>query len=458
MRSQRRILRGLSLRRLLNDQRGAVMAIVGLAIIPLFAIIGLAIDTTRAYLTKSRLWSAVDAAALAGGRVYEADYRDDDIHMFFESNFPDGFMNAVVEPLEIEPDDVNRKITVTAQATIPTTFMRVLGIDSMTIAASSEVMLESQSIEVALVLDITGSMDVGSRMEDLRDAADELVDILVQDVQEPFYSKLALVPYSIGVNVGSYANDVRGTYTNDTCIWSAAPTCRYYRFRRASDSNWTTQEISTCVTERTGSEAYTDAAPSVAPLGKNYPAPGSYNPCPSSAIVPLTSNKTLLHDEIDDLDPVGSTAGHIGIAWGWYILSPNFGYLWDAESQPAAYDAEDLIKVAILMTDGEFNTVYRNGVLAQNSTSGSGSNAYKINQNSLNGSSYNQAEQLCTAMKDQGILVYTVAFDVAGSQAEDIMEECATDPTYAYNPSDGTELKDAFRAIARRVSTLRLSR
>jgi Flp pilus assembly protein TadG len=65
MRSQRRIFRALSLMRLLRDQRGAVMAIVGLAIIPLFAIIGLAIDTTRAYLTKSRLWSAVDAAALA---------------------------------------------------------------------------------------------------------------------------------------------------------------------------------------------------------------------------------------------------------------------------------------------------------------------------------------------------------------------------------------------------------
>ena len=457
MRSQRRILRGLSLRRLLKDQRGAVMAIVGLAIIPLFAIIGLAIDTTRAYLTKSRLWSAVDAAALAGGRVYEADYRDDDIHMFFESNFPDGFMNAVVEPLEIAPDDVNRKITVTAQATIPTTFMRVLGIDSMTIAASSEVSLESKSVEVSLVLDVTGSM-AGSRIVDLRDAANELVDIVVQDVQEPFYSKVALVPYSMAVNVGSYANAVRGTYTNNTCTWSDAPTCRYYRFRRASDSNWTTQEVRTCVTERTGTEAYTDAAPSAAPLGKNYPAPGSHNPCLSATIVPLTSDRSLLHDEIDDLEPAGSTAGHIGIAWGWYMLSPNFGYLWDAESEPAAYDEEDLVKVAILMTDGEFNTVYRNGVVAKNSTSGSGSLAYQINQNSLNGSSYNQAEQLCAAMKDQGILVYTVAFDVAGSQAEAIMEECATDPSYAYNPSDGTELKDVFRAIARRVSTLRLSK
>jgi Flp pilus assembly protein TadG len=454
MRSQRRIFRALSLRRLLRDQRGAVMAIVGLAIIPLFAIIGLAIDTTRGYLAKSRLWSAVDAAALAGGRVYDADFRDDDIQMYFDSNFPDGFMSAAVEPLDIDPDDVNRTITVTAQATIPTTFMRVLGIDTMTISATSEVMLESQSIEVSLVVDITGSME--EDMDDLREAADELVDIVVQDVQEPFYSKLALVPYSMGVNVGGYANDVRGTYTNNTCSWSNAPTCRYYRFRNQSDGDWTTQQISTCVSARTGAEAYTDAAPSVAPVGKSFPSPD--NPCPSNTIIPLTSNKTLLHDEIDDLDHGGSTAGHIGIAWGWYMLSPNFGYLWDADSQPAAYDAEDLIKVAILMTDGEFNTVHRNGVTAKNSGSGSGSSNYKINQNSLNGSSFNQAEQLCAAMKDQGIVVYTVAFNVDGSQAEEIMEECATDPSYAYDPSGGTELKEAFRAIARRISTLRLSR
>jgi Flp pilus assembly protein TadG len=457
MRSQRRIPGGPSLRRLLKDQRGAVMAIVGLAIIPLFAIIGLAIDTTRGYLAKSRLWSAVDAAALAGGRVYEADYRDDDIQMYFDSNFPDGFMSAVLEPLDIDPDDVNRTITVTAQATIPTTFMRVVGIDTMTISASSEVMLESQSIEVSLVLDITGSMV--DHMEDLRDAADELVDLVVQDVQTPFYSKLALVPYSMGVNVGSYANDVRGSYTNNTCTWSADPTCRYYRFRRFSDSNWTTQEISTCVSERAGSEAYTDAAPSSAPVGKNYPAPGTHNPCPPNTIIPLTSNKTLLHDEIDALEHGGSTAGHIGIAWGWYMISPNFAYLWDADSQPAAYGAEDLVKVAILMTDGEFNTVYRNGVVARDSTSGSSWNQYRINQFSHNGSAYDQAEQLCAAIKEQDIVVYTVTFgDAVGTQAEEIMEGCATDSSYAYNASDGTELKDAFRAIARRVSTLRLSR
>jgi Flp pilus assembly protein TadG len=447
------------LRQLLRDDRGGLVAIVGLAIIPLFGAVGLAVDGSRAYLAKSRLWSAVDAAALAGGRVYLSDTRDDDVRMYFETNFPDGFMGADVEPLEIVPDDVNRTITVTARATIPTTFMRVLGTDSVNITASSEVILESKNVEVSLVLDITGSMNTpSSKISDLRDAANQLVDMVVQDVQEPFYSKIALVPYSSAVNMGSkaLAQQVRGPYTSGAICWN--PTCENYRFENA-DHDTTTFRISNCVTERTGPEAYTDASPSVALVGRHFPPPGSYNPCPASAIVPLTSNRAVLHERIDDLVAVGSTAGHIGIAWGWYMVSPNFGYLWPTESQPADYDAEDLVKVAIIMTDGEFNTVYYNGVVAENSTEGSGEDDYKIDEDSLNGSSNEQALALCNAMKAAGIVIYTVGFLIPeGGSTRERMEQCATEPDYAYYAEDGTELKQHFRAIAMKVSTLRLSK
>ena len=63
----------------------------------------------------------------------------------------------------------------------------------------------------------------------------------------------------------------------------------------------------------------------------------------------------------------GSTAGHIGTAWGWYMISPTFSYLWPTASQPAAYGEDHLFKIVILMTDGEFNTFYCNGVISQDS-------------------------------------------------------------------------------------------
>ena len=88
MSSQRQSFRGAAWRRLLVEQRGAVAAIMGLAIIPLFAVVGLAIDTGRGYMLKSKLSYAIDAAGLAGGRAFDTDHRREDIMMFFEANFP----------------------------------------------------------------------------------------------------------------------------------------------------------------------------------------------------------------------------------------------------------------------------------------------------------------------------------------------------------------------------------
>lgn len=445
-------------RSLMRDTGGASIVFVAASIVPLMAFIGLGTDAARGYLVKARLSQALDAAGLAGAQnAYDPPVMNQDIQMFFAANFPSGFMDSTLTGPTYNYDEPNNKLTVTASAKVPTTFMRVLGFNDMTVSSTTEVTLQSRNVEVALVLDITGSM-AGQRIIDLKDAANELIDIVVHDTQTPFYSKLGLVPYSIGVNVGGYATQIRGSYTNNTCTWPAAPTCRYYQFRRASDNNWTTQEISTCVTERTGANAYTDVPPSTTLVSPNYPAPGTYNPCPSSPIVPITSDKTLLHAQINALAEAGSTAGHIGIAWGWYLVSPNFGYLWPAANQPAAYGTEDLVKVVVIMTDGEFNTTYRNGVLAKDSTSGSGTNAYKINENATNGSSLDQALQLCTAMKSAGVIVYTVGFDIAGTGAQTVMQQCASKPEYAYEPADGAELKDVFRDIAKSISKLRLSK
>lgn len=446
--------------RLARDTRGNLSVLVGFCAIALVGGVGIAIDTSVAYNVREQLGAAVDAAALAGARAFASPNRDADIQNFFDANFQEGYMSSVLEPLDIAVDNEARTVTVTARATIPTFFMRVLGQESTDVAASAEATLSSRDVEVALVLDVTGSME--DDMDDLRAAANELVDIVVQDLQEPFYSKVALVPYSVGVNVGSYADQVRGTYTADTtCEHPAVPTCETYRFKNAYNGNWTEQDISTCVTERTGVHAYTDEAPNLAPVGRNFPRP-DHNPCPAATIVPLSSNKTALHNSINALTDGGSTAGQIGIAWGWYLVSPNFGYLWPAASQPKQYGevhlGQEVMKVVIIMTDGEFNTVYNSGVIAKDSGSGSGDARYKINQNSTNGNPYVQAAELCAGMKAEGVIVYTVGFDISNStNVTNLLNGCASQPEYVYMPETGTELKQAFRDIAVQVSNLRIS-
>ena len=109
MSTKRQSMQGTALRRLLLEQRGGVAAIIGLAIIPLFAVIGLAIDTGRGYMLKSKLSYAIDAAGLAGGRAFDTDLREEDIAMFFEANFPTGYMGGAPpgHPVVTFDDDEN---------------------------------------------------------------------------------------------------------------------------------------------------------------------------------------------------------------------------------------------------------------------------------------------------------------------------------------------------------------
>jgi hypothetical protein len=61
-------------------------------------------------------------------------------------------------------------------------------------------------------------------------------------------------------------------------------------------------------------------------------------------------------------------------------------------------------------------------------------------------------------MKAAGILVYTIGFGIAdGTTASNLMRNCATDRDHAYLASTGDELRQAFREIATRIASLRLT-
>jgi Flp pilus assembly protein TadG len=173
------------------DQRGSVAVIVGAAIIPLIGALGLATDTARGYLVKARLSQALDAAALAGGKVYFSTQRDADIKKYFAANFPSAstpiydspykatFMDAKVTLNTPVNGGVSGKenLTLKAQATIPTTFMRVLGFDTVTVDATSQVTRAISALDVIISMDFSGSMaSPTTKITSARDAAITFVD------------------------------------------------------------------------------------------------------------------------------------------------------------------------------------------------------------------------------------------------------------------------------------------
>ncbi len=537
----RRVRRRITPRRIARGRRGSVMTWAALLMVPLLGFLGLGLDTSRAYMVRARLSQALDAATLAAGRSNTDDIAAEArAHNVFKANFPPGFMNAAVTGPSFVFNNTDHTVKSTATAEVSTYFMHLVGHRTFRVTVSTEVKRNANSLEIALVLDITGSMS-GSKIFDLKSAAKDLIDTVVWDDQSQYYSKVAIVPYSNGVNVGALAASVRGAtpsplpitnasranpvvitapnhgfkngdkvfitgvkgmtqinndpdnaptattnpqywvvadqtantfelarsngssangkswgkYTSGGVIDCLAPGCEFQQFISAAGSSRIFR-ISTCASERIGAEAYSDAAPGTAALGRHYPADS--NPCPANTILPLTADRTLLKNKVDALATDGSTAGQTGIAWGWYMISPEFGYLWPGASAPAAYGAPELIKIAVIMTDGEFNTGYCNGVIAKDSGSGSGSTSDHINCNATNGSSASQALKQCQAMKQKGIVVFTVGFDLDTQAAKDLMKQCATSETYAYLASNGAALKEAFRSIAINISRLRLSR
>jgi Flp pilus assembly protein TadG len=158
--------------------------------------------------------------------------------------------------------------------------------------------------------------------------------------------------------------------------------------------------------------------------------------CNEATPVALTTDKDTLEDYIDSLNAGGGTAGHMGLAWGRYMLSPDWSDAFDTDSKPLAWNKPDTQKILIMMTDGAFNSTYHGNL----------------------GNSFNQAKAQCDdARHNDNVLIYTIAFN-APSEGEQILDYCASGPEFVFNANNGQDLLDAYTAIAASISDLRLAK
>lgn len=156
--------------------------------------------------------------------------------------------------------------------------------------------------------------------------------------------------------------------------------------------------------------------------------------CNVATPVPLTSDLTTLTDYIAGLTAGGGTAGHLGVNWGRYIMSPDWSAVWPNGSTPLGYNVPDTKKVLIMMTDGNFNRTHHADL----------------------GTSFEQAQAYCDDAKTDGILIYTVAFN-APEDGEAILEYCSSGVDFAFEADSSQELLDAYTAIANSIADLRLA-
>ena len=433
----RDIIRGF-----LGSESGHVAIIYGMFLVPLVSAVGMSIDYSSAVTAKTKIQSALDAAALAAGRTLQTTGSTSEAESVAQSHFNSALSSGINAVLSVDSVDGNvGKVDLSATAQVPTKFMGVVGVNYVDVKATSQAELAlggegDKDIEVSMMLDVTGSM-YGSRLTNLKLAAKDLVQIVLQgNSLSNLTARIALVPFSEAVNAYSYMSQVA----------PSLPSSKTFLYKYGYYKTW--YLTSKCVTERVGTEAFTDAAPTGSnQVGRMYTSNGYCKP--STEIVPLTSDKTLLDNTIDSFYASGYTAGHLGAAWAWYTLSPNWKDIWPANSKPADYDPEKTDKIAILMTDGELNTQYKDHIMTRYLTYGN---------NSPNGSSDSQTDQLCANIKAAGITVYTVGFELYSNQAKDTLKNCATSEEHYFLAEDGDKLQLAFREIAFQIAKLRLSK
>ncbi|HEY0412788.1 MAG TPA: TadE/TadG family type IV pilus assembly protein [Allosphingosinicella sp.] len=251
--------------RLLKDSRGNTLAIVGAAMVPLAGMIGSGLDMSRAYMAKTRLQSACDAASLAGRRVMANDTVDqnvtDEATKFFNFNFPQRlYQTATFTPVVSKPK--SGTVRVTAATTVPTTIMKLFGYTSLPINVTCDASLNFVNTDIVLVLDTTGSMLCAtneascsnstekstSKIKALREAVLALYDQLkpIQDQLEANGLRLrfGIVPYSSGVNVGNLIKAVNSSYLVDTWhyqsrrpVYVESQTPRTYNNQTRTDCN-----------------------------------------------------------------------------------------------------------------------------------------------------------------------------------------------------------------------------
>jgi len=415
--------RGLSLiARFRSDRSGAVALIFALSVISLFGIVGFAIDASRAYSLSSRLSAVLDSAALAAAKLLDHENATDAQVQERAIAMLNAHLGALHVPgvtlgtPNVIPDRANSAVEINVDIVMPTSFAQVIGVPSFSFNRSSKVAFQQQRIELALVLDVTGSMNSGGRLAAMKIAAKNVVDALI-DPASAVQSRISLVPYSAAVNVGTYKDIASGGDSLDGCVME-----RLYEPSRDTDD--------------------------VSGGTRNFAVNGQLNSdtnsryaCPPAVMAPLSNSPATLKDTIDSYGAAGWTAGHIGLAWGWNTISPNWASVFTGGSAPGPYGDSRYIKAILLMTDGNFNTSYTAGTTDAEQTSESTA----------------RTNALCSAIKARNVIVYAVAFQ-APVEAENLLRNCATSVQHFYDANNSAQLIAAFKAITDDLQQLRIMR
>jgi Flp pilus assembly protein TadG len=314
--------------------------------IAMLVVSGLAIDFTRAEHMRVKVQNTLDRAILAASDIDQPlDPRSVVLDYFAKAG-----MSAYISADDIHvtgDPGTRRAVSATARAEVKTTLMAFQGLQYIAAPAAAGAVEERTDIEVALVLDVSNSMNSNNRLPRLKEAAAEFIDLVLSNENARGDIAISLVPYTGQVNASTEILSnytVSGNHTLGNCVnfpqaWFSDTTLATSRVLPRADvfDPWhTTQSIVMYYCSM----------------------------LPQNKIIVASTNADLLKGRINGLIAEGNTSIDIGMKWGAALLDPSFrpvmsnliagGHV-DSRFQglPANYDKPDTRKYVIVMSDGE---------------------------------------------------------------------------------------------------------
>jgi len=386
---------------MIADRRASVAVIMAVMMPMLVLFVGLAIDATRLWLVYAKLQEAVDAAALLAAIEMNASSQTADAQKLFWVNFSQnsysaasgannvGFLGATSSGATVTTVD-STHVQVSAQASLPLTFMNIMNKGNARVVAANAIAQPAGSYEIALALDITGSMlnsvdrSGTTKMAAVQNAVKSLLSVLYGSADTVPDLWMSVVPFRASVNIDSQNQTwlAKGAY--NAANWSAQAWRGCVEARQNSygltEDNPSTQGFTPLrwastyqvhansngyshgdndwyagYTTDTGDGTGTKPAWSGLPVGPNLG-------CSNGTVLPLTASKNTVGTKVSNLVAAsgGGTVLSQGLQWAWFTLSPLWQTNWklapvkpgSAGARPLAYSTLNLHKVIILMTDG----------------------------------------------------------------------------------------------------------
>ncbi len=174
-----------------TDGNMTIFGIAGIFIMMVYG--GIGIDMIHSEVERARLQNTLDRAVLAAADLEQQidptllvqDY-------LTKMNLEDTLANV---DITVDAGLNYRTVTAEAQRTFNANFLKILGFDTLQATGLAAAEERISNIEISMILDISGSMGQNEKIENLRDAAVEFVETVINN-DDAGLTTISIVPYN----------------------------------------------------------------------------------------------------------------------------------------------------------------------------------------------------------------------------------------------------------------------